>query len=158
MEYEKKGKRIEAVNNYGATVNYLVGAVGIILILVGVVLQVCFQSGVIGIFAALLYSVGASTVSSAIVTAISFQYMMETRESARLSTEWRLHSIYETKANMNTHDADEALRNCKKSIDIIAEGMSNYISSQGNTLVAALDRNVKIRIISCDSKIGRAHV
>ena len=133
--------------------NFFVGALGIILVLIGIIVQTCAEPGEASSIASmLLYSVGASVFSSSIVTTMNYQYLVDTREINKILAEWRLYDLYETKAIMNERDADNALISCKKTIDIIAEGMSNYIAVQGSNLINALDRNVKIRIISCDSE------
>lgn len=139
--YSKKSKM-----GYGQIVNCLVGAVGIICILFGVVFY-CYE-----VASTILLSIGASIFATAIVTWLNAKYILKPHDAENLAFGWKIINLYETKADMNTLDANDALKQCSKSIDIIAEGLSNYRAAQGEILKSKiLEHHVKVRIISCDS-------
>lgn len=132
--------------NFGRTINFFIAAVGFIGILLGIIWQ---DQCVLG---TIFLSVGTSVFATALVTEISAGYLLKSQRLEKLVSSWRLHGLYTTKADMNTIDANQALRQCKGSIDIIGEGLSSYIAAQGDTLRSKiLNENVKVRIISCDS-------
>ena len=146
---DKQTKKPNINSNYGRAVNRLVGSIGLIFVLAGIIVQ--YMVPLSEIPTMLLYSIGTSLFSSAVVTSLTFQYMIDSREINDLLNIWRLHDIYETKSAMNVYDTNQALQNCQKSVDIIAEGMSSFISAQGDVLLSLIQKKVKIRIISCDS-------
>lgn len=133
--------------NYGQITNILVGAIGIIVILIGILILKCT------VMSTILLSIGASMLATAIVTKINSSYMLKTLQIENLLSTWQLHNIYETKSEMNNLDANEALSQCCECIDIIAEGLSSYRASKENILKEKiLHHNVTVRIISCDSE------
>ncbi len=133
--------------NYGKAINSMVGWIGLACILFGFYIQQYCAD-----FSTIVISVGASILATALVTWINAKYILKTQRMEGLISIWRLHDIYESKAEMNNCDANEALEQCSDSIDIIAEGMFNYISIKGNVLKDKILKNgVKVRIISCDS-------
>lgn len=64
--------------------------------------------------------------------------------------DWKLKRIFETKAKMNEY-SNEYLEKAKSNIDIVAIGMSNFLSLKRELLEKKLSQNVQIRIISCDN-------
>lgn len=133
--------------NHGKGINLLVGVIGGALILVGILIIKC------AVVSTVLLSIGTSMVATAIVTRINSAYMLKTQDMENLISIWQLHNIYETKNDMNTRDANDALEQCTQSIDIIGEGLSSYIAAKGDLLKDKItDHNVKVRIISCDSE------
>ena len=147
MNARKEQKNITA--NYGRAVNRSVWSIGLVCILFGIIVQYMIPHS--AVCSMLLYSIGTSLFASAVVTSLTFQYMIDSREINELLNTWRLYNIYETKSAMNVYDANQSLQNCQHSVDIIAEGMSSFISAQGDVLLRLIQRKVKIRIISCDS-------
>lgn len=132
--------------NYGRMLNILIGFIGIIFISLGILFRCC------EVVRNILLSIGTSILATSIVTLINAKYMLKLQDTEKIMSKWKIYGLYETKAYMNTQAADTALEQCKKSIDIIAEGLSNYRAAQGDTLKnKILDNNVKVRIISCDS-------
>lgn len=132
--------------NYGQIVNFCIGAIGIICILLGIIFLSCEVASNI------LLSIGASILATSIVTWINAKYMLRTQHAEKLMSKWKLHNLYKSKADMNAFDANTALDQCSNSIDIIAEGLSNYRAAKGDVLTdKILKHNVKVRIISCDS-------
>lgn len=135
--------------NYGKTVNHLVGWIGLACTLLGICIQPYYAD-----IGTIVLSVGASVLATALVTLINAKYMMKIQRMEGLISAWRLYDIYESKAEMNSLDANAALNQCSDSIDIIAEGLFNYINMKGDILKEKILRNgVKLRIISCDSDI-----
>lgn len=136
----------ESKANYGEIVNYLIGAIGAICILLGIVFH-CYE-----VTSTIILSIGTSILATSIVTYINAKYMLKLRHVEKLISKWKIHNLYKTKADMNTLGANIALEQCSDSIDIIAEGLSNYRTAQGDTLKNKILRhNVTVRIISCDS-------
>jgi len=136
----------ESKVNYGQIVNCFIGAIGIICILLGIVIH-CYE-----VVSTILLSIGTSILSTSIVTWINAKYMLKLQHVEKLMSKWKIYNLYKTKADMNTLGANVALEQCSDSIDIIAEGLSNYRVAQGDTLKNKILRhNVTVRIISCDS-------
>lgn len=141
--YSEKSKM-----NYGQIVNICIGTLGIICILSGIILYFNYYE----LFSTILLSIGTSILATSIVTCINAKYMLKSQHVEKLMSEWKIYNLYKTKADMNTFDANTALEQCRNSIDIIAEGLSNYRAAQGETLKdKILKHNVTVRIISCDS-------
>lgn len=139
-------RKKDSSKNYGQIINNLVGAIGVILILFSILVKCMVVNNI-------LLSIGASMLATAIVTRINSTYVLKTLQMEKLLSTWRLHNIYETKAEMNTLDANEALEQCHLCIDIIAEGLSNYRAAKGDMLKEKILRhNITVRIISCDSE------
>lgn len=140
-------RKKDSNKNYGQITNCLVGASGIIVILIGILIMKY------AVVSTILLSIGTSMLATAIVTKINSSYMLKTLQMENLLTTWQLHNIYETKSEMNILDANEALSQCHACIDIIAEGLSNYRAVKENILKEKiLHHNVTVRIISCDSE------
>ena len=141
-------KKRDADENYGKAVNMTVGCIGGACTLTGFCIQKLWNPDV----GTIILSVGASVVATALVTWINAKYILKTQRMEGLISIWRLHDLYESKAEMNNLDANEALKQCSHSIDIVAEGLSNYIAVKGDLLKEKiLENGVKVRIISCDS-------
>lgn len=132
--------------NYGKIVNFCIGAIGIICILLGILFHYYEVASTI------LLSIGTSILATSIVSWINAKYMLKVRHVEKFMSKWNICNLYKSKADMNTLDANESLEKCSDSIDIIAEGLSNYRVAQGDVLKNKILRhNVKVRIISCDS-------
>lgn len=132
--------------NYGQIVNIFIGAIGIICILLAIIFRSCEVAGNI------FLSIGTSILATSVVTWINAKYMLRTQRAEKLMSKWKLHNLYKSKADMNAFDANTALDQCSNSIDIIAEGLSNYRAAKGDILKdKILKHNVEVRIISCDS-------
>ena len=132
--------------NYGQIVNFCIGTIGIICILLGIIFRCCEPASTI------LLSIGTSILATAIVTWVNAKYMLITQRAEKLMSKWKIHDLYQSKADMNAFDANTALDQCNNSIDIIAEGLSNYRAAKGAILKnKVLEHNVSVRIISCDS-------
>lgn len=132
--------------NYGGMINRIVGLAGIALILIGILLNSYL------VWSTIFLSVGTSIFATAIVTWINAAYLMRSQRIEALVSVWRLYNLYETKADMNAEDANRALEQCEEVIDIMGEGLSNYIAAKGEVLRnKILNKGVKVRIISCDS-------
>lgn len=131
-------------NKVAELLNLLIGLIGMFLIILGILLSRY------PIFTTILLSIGTSLVASAIVSWINAKYLVKNENIKALLTKWQILSLYKTKAEMNMA-SNEDLKNCKKSLDIIAEGMHNFISAQNMILHEIIKSGVKIRIISCDN-------
>lgn len=154
-------KNIDAQNiviKHNRTVNLLIIMLGTVCIFAGI-LVAQGKLACKDILSTLLYGIGGSIVASAIVALINHKYLLFMQHSEILVSSWGLQDIYKTKANMND-DANTALDECKKCIDIIGEGLSSYRSLKGGILEDKIKKGVRVRIISCDSEkmlIARAN-
>lgn len=131
-------------NKVAELLNIVIGLLGIIIIAVGISLSEY------SILMTILLSIGTSLVASSIVSWLNAKYLVKNENIKILLTKWQILSLYKTKAEMNV-DSNEALESCKKSLDIIAEGMHNFILTQDVLLRRKIKSGVKIRIISCDN-------
>ena len=95
-------------------------------------------------------SVGCSLIATSIATFLTSFYIIKNNEIKEMINEWRLRSIYKTKTEMN-EASNKYLEEAKKHIDIIAIGMSNFISYKGEVLEKKAIEGVEIRIISCNN-------
>lgn len=141
---DKKQSRFNL--KFGQGTNLIIALLGIITILVGIL----WKSHPVR--QTILLSIGTSMIASAIVAFLNAYYMLESNKVKQLIKTWHLQQLYKTRAEMNGCESNTALRNCSKNIDIIAEGMHNFLSVQGSVLSEKLNNGVKIRIISCDSE------
>ena len=114
----------KTMKEFGCALNWIVIGIGVCLILLGVVAQLAWEWS--NILYTILYSVGASVLASGIVLIIQSRYLTATHDLDQWLSIWKVRDLYETKSDMNTKAANEALKNCSKAIDIIAEGMSGY--------------------------------
>lgn len=138
----------ELRENYGKVINKYVGCIGILGIASSFFVKTSYPN-----LSTVLLSVGTSILATAIVTGINAIYVLKTQRMEKLLSKWKLNSIYESKSQMNIDDANTALEKCNDSIDIIAEGLHNYINAKGTLLKdKIIHSNVKVRIISCDSE------
>lgn len=134
----------EVLDRHERLVNWFVIAIGVILILVAILLQGS------PFWHTLLMSIGCSILATGIVTYITSAYMISRREKKEIIDEWGLQAIFPTKAKMNER-SNECLENAENNIDIIAIGMVNFLNVKKQLLEKKLDKNVQIRIISCNN-------
>lgn len=89
-------------------------------------------------------------IATSIATWITSFYIISNNETKEMIHDWKLKRIFETKAKMNEY-SNEYLEKAKSNIDIVAIGMSNFLSLKRELLEKKLSQNVQIRIISCDN-------
>lgn len=145
------GTKNNSKNNrtYGSLINILTGLIGIIIIFFAIFLK---NKQIIGdTIHTIMLSIGTSIVASSVVSWIGEKYLFESKRINDIIKTWKLCDIYETKAKMNS-DSNECLENCSGSIDIIAEGMYNFLDAKSCLLEELMKKKeVRIRIISCDN-------
>lgn len=129
--------------NLGKVVNAFIFLVGIIL--VGISVAPCVSK--YADIKTILVSVGSSIIATSVVTWVTSYYIVNVNRKKEIIDKWKFFAIYKTRAEMN-HESNACLEKCKKNIDIVACGMSNFLSSQGEVLVEKLKSGVTIRIIS----------
>lgn len=125
--------------------NLVVALLGVIFVFIG---RLISSHPIIMTF---FLSVGTSLIASAIVSWLNSKYLMKNDRIKFILTQWQVISLYKTKAEMNEDGSNIALENCKNSIDIIAEGMHNFLSVKKILLQTKISSGVAIRIISCDN-------
>ena len=123
-------------------VNFVVGLIGIILVLLG---NIPIFSDVIK---SVLLSIGCSLIATCLATWISSYYILESSEKSHLLLSWKCNNIYETKSLMN-NTSNNYLDKAKTNIDIVATGMANFLNVKGDLLEKKAKSGVSIRIISC---------
>lgn len=141
-----KKKLNKIINSYEKLINWLIIAIGVIVILVAVFLQENIFWNTV------LISIGCSVLATGIVTHITTALMISRRDKKEIIDEWRLQAIFSTKAKMNER-SNECLEEAKHNIDIIAVGMVNFLNIKKQLLEEKVNSNVQIRIISCDNVI-----
>lgn len=124
----------------------------IITVLVGAILTViCLKKGLPDLLYNVLLSVGCSLIATGIVSLITSVLMFNANEIKEIINEWRLKAIYKTKSEMNTK-SNQYLDESREHIDIIAIGMTNFLSVKGNILKTKAKGGTAIRIISCNNQ------
>lgn len=136
----------EIIVSYEKLINCLIISIGIIVILVAVFLQKNI------FWNTLLISIGSSILATGIVTYITTVLVISRRDKKEIIDEWGLQAIFSTKAKMNER-SNECLEEAKHNIDIIAVGMVNFLNVKKQLLEEKVNKNVQIRIISCDNII-----
>lgn len=130
----------------GKLLNLVIIALGCLFIAFGIISSEDLTAQTI------FLSIGTSLLASAIVSWLSSEYLIENERVKRVIENWQLSNLYQTKADMNEGESNKALEECSGSIDIVAEGMHNFLSVKGLVLRSKLKQGVKIRIISCDNQ------
>lgn len=131
--------------NPASHVNTIVGVIGLGLVLL--ILIPNLDDKLCNIF----LSVGCSLMATSIATFIATLCITNQNEIKEMILGWKLKYIYKTKTEMNKKSND-CLDAAKKHIDIIAIGMSNFLSYKGDILEKKAKVGVEIRIISCDNE------
>lgn len=124
-------------------VNLLIGLIGVILVLVGIL-----ASQIIGAtWEAVLISVGASLVASAIVSYLTSIYIFKRRQSKEITETWGLCAICETRAEMNII-VNDRIKKAQDHLDIIAYGLSSLRESRTSLLKEKVEHGLSIRILT----------
>lgn len=113
--------------NPASHVNTIVGVIGLVLVLL--ILIPNLDDKLCNIF----LSVGCSLMATSIATFIATICITNQNEIKEMILGWKLKYIYKTKTEMNKKSND-CLDAAKKHIDIIAIGMSNFLSYKGDIL------------------------
>lgn len=129
----------------GRLLNFVIIVLGFLFIISGIVLKKCLVAQTV------FLSIGTSLVASGIVSLLGSEYLAENERIKSLIKRWQINGLYKTKAEMNEKESNAALEQCRENIDIIAEGMYNFLSLKGPILRDKLKQGVKLRIISCDN-------
>ncbi|EWM55035.1 hypothetical protein [Ruminococcus flavefaciens] len=128
-----------------------VTSLNVITVLLGLIMTlICLKKGLPAIIYNILLSVGCSLIATGIISFITSIFIFNSNEIKEIINEWRLKAIYRTKSEMNK-ESNKYLDEAKHSIDIIAIGMSNFLSAKGQILKTKSMEGIKIRIISCNN-------
>ena len=121
----------------GKLLNLVIIALGCLFIAFGIISSEDLTAQTI------FLSIGTSLLASAIVSWLSSEYLIENERVKRVIENWQLSNLYQTKADMNEGESNKALEECSGSIDIVAEGMHNFLSVKGLVLRRMLDQRAK---------------
>lgn len=130
-------------NNLGKVVNALIFMFGVLLVIISVLPPVAAHTDI----KTILISVGSSIMATSIVTWVTSYYIVNISRKKEIIDKWKFSAIYMTRAEMN-QESNMCLKKCKKNIDIVATGMSNFLSAQGSLLEDKLKEGVTMQIIS----------
>lgn len=97
----------------------------------------------------IMISIGCSLIATSIVSILTTYYLVNTNKVREIIEFWGLENIYPSKGEMNPF-ANEHLNKARNCIDVMAIGMSNYITNAGTVLENKIKNGVAIRIISCN--------
>lgn len=126
-------------------VNFIVGLIGVILVLVGILL-----SAQIGqTWEAVLISVGASLIASAIVSYLTSIYIFKRKQVKDITEKWGLCTICETRATMN-EIVTGRIKKAQDHLDIIAYGLSSLRESRTPLIKEKVKHGLNIRILTVD--------
>lgn len=126
-------------------VNIIIGLLGIALILGGIL----FSEPLGSAWAAVVLSIGASLIASAVVAYLSSIYLYHRAGGAEVANAWGLCSICENRAEMNLH-VDDALEAAQEQLDIIAFGLKSFRETKRQLLAKKAAHGLSIRIITVD--------
>lgn len=126
-------------------VNFIVGLIGVILVLIGIL-----SSTTIGpTWEAVIISVGASLIASAIVSYLTSIYIFKRKRAKDITEKWGLRTICETRAEMNTIVTGR-IEKAQNHLDIIAYGLSSLRESRTPLLKRKVAHGLNIRILTVD--------
>ena len=138
----RKVKR--ALENQAKLTNLIIGISGLLLVLTAILLRLS------AVLQNILLSVGCSLIATSIATWMTSYYVIHTNEIREMVSVWRLKDLFRTKAEMNL-TANQCLDDAQDVIDIIAIGMTGFLSVKGDILKKKALSGTKIRIISCEN-------
>lgn len=124
-------------------INWLIGLLGVVAVLVGIMLPENLDP----IWEAVIVSVGASLIASAVVSYLSSIYMYKRKQAKEITEVWGLCSICETRAEMNTI-VTERLKTAEDHLDIIAFGLKSFRETRQNILKERIEHGMILRIIT----------
>lgn len=132
--------KFERIN--GELLNLLIGAIGIILILLSVLESV-------GDFGkSILLSIGTSFLATAIVTALTSRYLLSQNKMVSMVEKWGLAGIYTARAHINKYTNKALLR--ANTLDICAMGLKGFRDAQGKNIAKRISRGMRLRILTLD--------
>lgn len=119
--------------------NWKTIAVGLIILVAGILTVVFFKDyGV---------SIGCSLIASSVVALLNSLFV-ERKKVSPLDS-WGIQNIYKSRSLMNK-DCDISIDNAKRQIDIVAFGLKSFRTDYGNSALALLQKGVNIRIITME--------
>lgn len=129
------------------TTNIIIASLGIILILISILI------GIEKTLSVIILSIGTSILASAIVSGLSFRYLIQKSNASYLVEHWGIEKIYETRAEIN-YETNSLLKNTK-SLEICAMGLKSFRDAQQNLIEKRISEGMRLKIltISPDSNI-----
>lgn len=124
-------------------INAVIGLLGIILILVGILLAENLGDK----WEAVVISVGASLVASAVVSYLSSIYTYKRKRTKEITETWGLNHISNDRAQMHTF-VGEKLDKAQDHLDIIAFGLKSFRESKRAVINDKVRHGMSIRIIT----------
>ena len=124
-------------------INLLICALGVILVLVGIIFVKRQDVSTVTI------SVGASLIASSIVAYLSSIYIQRYRRAKEISEIWGISSVEERREIMNLR-VDEETKTAKHYFDLIAFGLKSLREGNNQGVIDLLNRGVSIRILTVD--------
>lgn len=121
-------------------VNLLIGATGIILILLAVIIGTKYTVSII------LLSVGTSILATSIVSLLSSRYLIQQSKGIELVENWGLVQVYDARAEING-ETNELLNNAK-SLDICAMGLKGFRDAKHALIESRVSQGMRLRILT----------
>lgn len=131
--------------------NIIILLIGFVLILIGLLTNLIdgekiFKIDVL-LIQSILISVGTSIIASGLISLLLVKYIYFYQGSLRnIVDEWGMRRI-DIRSNINP-DINKKLDSMDIGMDIIAFGMRNFLSVQGDLLIEKLNRGCRIRILT----------
>lgn len=126
-------------------INIVVGLIGIIMIFIGIL----FSKNLGEKWEAVVISIGASLVASAMVSYLTSIYIFKHKKEKEITEAWGLERINDNRAQMNIYVA-EKLDKSSENLDIIAFGLKSFRESKTELIKNKIQHGMKIRIITVD--------
>jgi len=124
----------------GRITNILIGALGIILILVAIIFGVSKPIPLI------LLSVGTSILASSIVAALNARYLILQSNIIQMAEKWGIAGIYAARAEINA-ETNALLENVKQ-LDICAMGLKGFRDAQVTLIEKRISEGMHLRILT----------
>lgn len=128
-------------------INIIIGLLGIVSVFVGIL----FSDKLGDKWEAVIISVGASLIASAVVSYLSSIYVYKRKREKEITDNWGLISICDNRAQMNIQVA-KRLDKAKDHLDIIAFGLKSFRESKRKLIADKVAHGMSIRIITVDPK------
>lgn len=131
--------------------NLVIFLIGIILVLFGLLTNLFETKKIfsvdLSLIQSILISVGTSIIASGIISFLLVKYIYSYQDSLRnIVDEWGVRRI-DIRADLNP-DINKKLESMDTGMDIIAFGMKNFLSVQGDLLKEKINKGCRIRILT----------
>ena len=128
-------------------INLVICLLGVVLVLLGII----FSESLGSKWEAVIISIGASLVASAVVSYLTSIYVYKRNRAKEITDDWGLTAINDNRAQMNKL-IGQKLDKANDHLDIIAFGLKSFRESKRNVIAEKVKHGMSIRIITVDPR------